>query len=127
MMFNALLMLWRGLGGRCPTCGYGHMFKTFFGLIEGCPACGLRFEGTGDQSTGAMGISLTITVALGFAGALILVWQWPDHLILGTAGLIGVLSIFQLFCYRVSRGFWIGILAITGAIHEDERRDQFFL
>ncbi len=30
-----------GLGGKCPRCGQGALFKTFLGLNDRCPACAL--------------------------------------------------------------------------------------
>lgn len=33
-----------GLGGKCPRCGQGPLFKGFLGLKERCAACGLDFS-----------------------------------------------------------------------------------
>jgi uncharacterized protein (DUF983 family) len=30
----------RGLMGRCPNCGEGHMFRAFLKVADNCPACG---------------------------------------------------------------------------------------
>jgi len=40
----------RGLRGRCPRCGEGHVFKGFLGLRQTCDHCGLDygFADTGD-------------------------------------------------------------------------------
>jgi uncharacterized protein (DUF983 family) len=32
--------LLRGLCGRCPNCGRGHMFTSFLKVADCCPACG---------------------------------------------------------------------------------------
>jgi uncharacterized protein (DUF983 family) len=32
--------LMRGLRGRCPACGEGHMFRKFLKVADECPACG---------------------------------------------------------------------------------------
>ena len=32
--------MWRGLLGRCPNCGEGHMFRAFLKVADHCPACG---------------------------------------------------------------------------------------
>ena len=29
----------RGLAGRCPNCGRGHMFKSFLKVADNCPVC----------------------------------------------------------------------------------------
>lgn len=126
-MFEGLRRLWRGFIGRCPHCGYGHIFRSFYGMIEGCAQCGRRFEGTGDQSTGAIGISLTITLTIGFIGGVLVVLWLPDQLEWGLFGLLSFLGVFQAIVYRVSRGMWIALLFITGAMDEDEHRDEFYL
>jgi uncharacterized protein (DUF983 family) len=30
----------RGLSGRCPACGLGHLFRAFLKVSDQCPACG---------------------------------------------------------------------------------------
>ncbi len=125
-MFEGLRALWRGSLGRCPHCGYGRIFRSFFELLEGCAQCGRRYEGTGDQSTGAMGISLTVTTLIGFIGAVLVVLWLPNQLGWGVTALLIALSGFQALAYRVSRGMWIGLLWITGAMDEDEHRDEFY-
>lgn len=32
--------LWRGVRGRCPHCGEGHMFRGFLKVADRCAACG---------------------------------------------------------------------------------------
>ena len=34
----------RGLRGRCPRCGEGHLFQGFLGLRPCCEHCGLDFD-----------------------------------------------------------------------------------
>ena len=33
----------RGLRGRCPACGKGHLFQGFLGLRPACESCGLDY------------------------------------------------------------------------------------
>lgn len=33
----------RGLRGRCPRCGEGHLFQGFLGLKSSCEHCGLEY------------------------------------------------------------------------------------
>lgn len=42
--------LWRGLAGRCPSCGKGKLFDGYLTLAPRCEACGLdyRFADAGD-------------------------------------------------------------------------------
>jgi uncharacterized protein (DUF983 family) len=44
------LPIGRGLRGRCPRCGEGHLFQGFLGLRSACERCGLdyKFADAGD-------------------------------------------------------------------------------
>lgn len=39
--FPPVSLLAAGLGGRCPRCGQGPLFKTFLGVNDRCSICGL--------------------------------------------------------------------------------------
>jgi uncharacterized protein (DUF983 family) len=41
---NPLLMTSRALRRRCPNCGGGNLFRSWFKARENCPTCGLRLE-----------------------------------------------------------------------------------
>ena len=43
-MANEPLPIARGLAGRCPRCGKGHLFQGFLGLRKACEVCGLDFS-----------------------------------------------------------------------------------
>lgn len=34
------LSMWRGLLGRCPNCGKGHLFRAYLKVCDSCPVCG---------------------------------------------------------------------------------------
>ena len=36
--------LWRGLRGKCPNCGEGHLFRKFVKVADGCDHCGEDFH-----------------------------------------------------------------------------------
>lgn len=38
------LPIGRGLRGRCPRCGEGHLFQGFLGIRPQCERCGLNFS-----------------------------------------------------------------------------------
>ena len=111
--------LLRGLIGRCPVCGRGHMFRSYYDLRQECPVCGTWFERTGNQSTGGMAINMVFTILLGFAGGILLVLRWPEHVWLGLGILVLGLVLFQLIFYRFAKGLWLGITALTGDMEHD--------
>lgn len=47
---TAAAALGRGLRKRCPRCGRGAMFKTWYTMRDQCPSCGMEFEPAGSDT-----------------------------------------------------------------------------
>lgn len=72
----------RALRLRCPNCGGGPVFTSWFRMCPSCPSCGLRFdrEPEGGYWVGSYTINLFVTEAVlagVFAGGLALGWPAP--------------------------------------------------
>ena len=65
----------RGLRKRCPSCGQGKVFSSFFRLNKNCSICGFRFEREPGYWTGAIAMNIAF------------VEVWVAILILGTVAL----------------------------------------
>jgi uncharacterized protein (DUF983 family) len=57
-------MLWRGVRRKCPRCGSGRVFRSWFEMVDRCPRCGLRFERESDFWLGAYVVNLAVTEGL---------------------------------------------------------------
>jgi ribosomal protein L37E len=57
-------MLLRGASKRCPRCGHGGIFDSYFRLKERCPSCGLRFVREAGAFTGGLLMAWVFTLAL---------------------------------------------------------------
>ena len=57
-------MLWRGVRRKCPRCGSGRVFRSWFKMVDRCPRCGLRFERESDFWLGAYVVNLAVTEGL---------------------------------------------------------------
>lgn len=57
------LLVWRAIGRRCPACGRGRMFKSYFGMNSACPACGSVFWKNEGEWIGPMVIDYAVAVA----------------------------------------------------------------
>ena len=71
-------LLGRGLSRRCPLCGSGGLFTSFFEVRDRCPRCHFPIRREEGHWLGAVGINtvvtlglLLVTIAVGFA----LTWQ----------------------------------------------------
>ena len=76
---TARAALARGLRKRCPRCGRGKVFRTFFKMNDACSVCGYAFLREPGYWTGAMTVNIAACEAwffLLFVGTL--VFTMPD-------------------------------------------------
>jgi uncharacterized protein (DUF983 family) len=104
-------VLLRGATKRCPRCGQGRLFKSWFKIRDRCPRCGLRLEREEGGFLGAM--TLNYGMAFVIWGAMIGVWlafTVPDVpvvpiMIASIAVLVGV----PLWFFPRSKSLWAAI------------------
>jgi uncharacterized protein (DUF983 family) len=36
--------IWRGFKKTCPSCGNGHIFNSYLGIVASCPHCGIALH-----------------------------------------------------------------------------------
>lgn len=105
------LML-RGLFGRCPVCGGGHLFRRWFTMVERCPTCSLRYERVEGHWIGAIGTSTVCVMGLMLiilAVATFSVYPDPPPIapLLGAEILIALVG--PLVFFPASRTLWTAI------------------
>ena len=91
---------------RCPRCLRGPVWRTFLGIHEACPVCGLVYEREPGYYTGAMVGSYAIAVPTFGAMVLVLLALGLDVGIALLAGAIGYLALAP-FILRYSRVIWL--------------------
>jgi uncharacterized protein (DUF983 family) len=106
----------RGLRLRCPVCGQGRLFKSFFTMETNCPSCGLDLRREQGYYVGAMYINYGVTAAvmlgvgipMAMRGFSLPQISWP----------LGAFAVaFPIVFFRWSKGLWLGIdLYITSLI-----------
>ena len=57
-------MLWRGFWRRCPLCGGGHCFESWFTKKERCPRCNFPLKREEGHWIGALGMNTVVTFGL---------------------------------------------------------------
>lgn len=103
--------LGRGLRKRCPVCGSGELFTSFFTMRERCPGCGLTFEREEGYWLGAMVVAMTVVIVL-FAAVFVggMLVTWPDvpwnTLLVVTVILNGVVPVLL---YPWFKTVWMGL------------------
>ena len=102
-------LIWRGLRKRCPVCGRGKLFRTWFKMRDRCPACGYSFEREEGYFVGALIVNIAVAeawfaalfLAVVFATAPEMAWQPLLIVALVTNGLLPVVF------YPYSKSLWM--------------------
>jgi uncharacterized protein (DUF983 family) len=101
----------RGTTRRCPRCGSGHLFESWFRIRERCPRCGLRLEREEGGFLGAMTINYVVTA--GVWVALLAVWlvvDLPDlHVAALTIASLAIAGLFPLLFWPFSKTIWASV------------------
>jgi uncharacterized protein (DUF983 family) len=116
-------MLARGLARRCPLCGSGGCFESWFRLRERCPRCNLALERVEGHWIGALGMNTVFSFGLllvVLAGGFALTWPDPPSLWLLVA-CVAIALVVPLLFYGSSRTLWSAIdLAMRPLEPEDD-------
>ena len=102
----------RALRRRCPACGGGDVWISWFRTREHCPRCGIRFSrGESDYFLGAYLLNLVVA-ELGFAvlfvTTLVATWPTPPWTAV-TIGSIVLVALLPMLTFPYTRGIWLGI------------------
>jgi len=99
----------RALAGRCPRCGCGSVFSSWFRSVHVCPDCELDFERNQGAFVGGVGVNTIVTFAIMLV-ALILPLvifgpdaPWPS---LVAPPLVAAIVVPFVF-FRASKMLWI--------------------
>jgi uncharacterized protein (DUF983 family) len=106
-----LAPLTRGLRKRCPNCGTGDLFTSFFSLRRRCPGCGLAFEREEGYWLGAMIVAIGVTEALfgvWFVGGMLVTWPDVPWTLLLIGGLV-LNAVIPVVSYPWSKTTWMGL------------------
>lgn len=108
----------RALLRRCPFCGSGHIFKSWFSLKDRCPGCGSVFEPEDGYMLGSYVVNLGVTALLGvlFAFGVVLGTD-IDVVTLQIAAVVLVVG-FPIFFYGYAQLVWISIDLIFNTTHK---------
>lgn len=110
-MKRVLLLMLRALTLRCPNCGGGGLFASWFRMRSHCPACGLpleRNEGE-DYFLGGMMFNIVLAEIVYIAGMvawIIATWPAPPWDLIQYVG-IPFMFAAPFLLYPVSKTVWL--------------------
>jgi uncharacterized protein (DUF983 family) len=119
------MLLWRALARRCPRCGRGAIFASYFRMNSRCSECGAAFWVDKGEWLGAFVIDWACAT-----GTAIVVWivlelafaKLPQTAEIAIISLCVMVSLFATFPW--SRSFWTVFLYLTGVMGERPVRAQ---
>jgi uncharacterized protein (DUF983 family) len=107
-------VVWRGLRLRCPVCGKGRLFRTYFRMYDNCSVCGVGFAREHGQWVGSLDINtFGVAVLLMIGAAFSPSWPLAVSLEIWCAAAV----IVPLITFRFSRGLWMAIVHLTGGVY----------
>jgi len=103
----------RAMRLRCPGCGGGPVFVSWFRMCPSCPSCGLHFdrEPEGGYWVGSFTINLFVTEGvfwIAFIASLALTWPDPPWEAIGLADVI-LMILFPMFFFPFSKTLFIAV------------------
>ena len=102
------LLVGRALRLRCPFCGRGRLFRSWFGMHEKCSECGCSFEREPGFFLGSIYFNYGLTaliVAIAYPALLFGLGMAETPLLVGAA--IFVL-LFPMLFFPLARSLWLG-------------------
>ena len=101
----------RGATKRCPRCGSGRLFTSWFKIRDRCPRCGLRLEREEGGFLGAMTINYLFTAVVWLAVLVVwLVVDLPDlHVPALTITSIAIATLVPLLFWPFSKTIWASV------------------
>jgi len=107
-------VVWRGLRLKCPVCGQGKLFRTYFRMNDHCACCGVGFSREHGQWVGSLDINTLLTAVVLMIGIIASpnwsvrtsLWVWC------TAAVV-----FPILSFRFVRGVWTAIVHLTGGVY----------
>ncbi len=105
-------LAWRAARLRCPNCGTGTAFESWFRMRPACTSCGLEFERR-EQGYIVGGYMLNIVVAegiflSGFLGVLLATWPDPPWGVLQVVAPV-VMLVAPILTYPFSKTLFLAM------------------
>ena len=108
-MRRALVLFGRAFFLRCPNCGGGGLFRSWFSIKSECPTCELRIERESGSFTGSMTINLVVTEivwVVALVAMLIATWPSPPVILLQWGSIL-LMVLFPLLFFRHAKTLWL--------------------
>ena len=92
---------------KCPQCGKGALFQTYFKMFTYCTQCNLKFERESGYFIGAMYLNYGATVLIAFPSYFLIETFTPIPFSVNLSIWMLFSAIFPILFYRYSKSLWL--------------------
>lgn len=101
-------LVWRAIRLRCPLCGAGRLYASWFKMRPECPVCQAKFEREAGFFLGSIYFNYGLTAVIATIVYLVLFFLRLDSHPLATIGPLVFVILFPLWFHRYARSLWLG-------------------
>jgi Protein of unknown function (DUF983) len=103
------LLVMRAIRLRCPFCGTGKLFRTYFHMYEKCAHCQASFEREPGFFLGSIYFNYGLTaLVVAVAYPVLLFSRAVKNEVLLQAGTMAFAILFPIWYFRYARSLWLG-------------------
>jgi len=117
-------LFWRAARLRCPNCGGGPLFTSWFGMRHDCPQCGLLLDrGEEGYQVGSYMFNIIaseLIFAAVFLGVLAWTWPTPPWTLLQVGGVI-LAGVAPFLFFPFSKTLFLAFDLVFRPAHHDGR------
>ena len=114
LLLNAWrFVLWRGALKRCPKCGRGAMFKSYFAINKQCPECQVVFQPYAGDSLGVYAVCYFLTLVPSIVAAVLACSLLKFSIYQGFLLFSALSTVILIGFYPNMKGLWIGLVYLA--------------
>ncbi len=104
---------------KCPNCGKGQIFKSFFNIYDTCTHCQVRFDRDTGNLTGSGAINYFLGCIITFFVSFFMIRRYGffDGV---TFAILGLMIVLTFLLYRPSKALWVGLIWVFGFVYTDD-------
>jgi uncharacterized protein (DUF983 family) len=108
-----------GLFFRCPNCGQGKIFKSFFKIHDTCSHCHVRFDRDTGNLTGSGAINYFLGCIITFFISFWMIRRsgFFDGV---TFVILGLMVLLTFILFRPAKALWVGFIWVFGFVYTDD-------
>ncbi len=106
-------VIWRGWRKRCPKCGQGAMFGSYFEINKQCPECQVIFQPYAGDSLGVYAVCYFLTLVPSLVAAILACVYLNFSIYQGFLLFSALSTTILIGLYPNMKGLWVGLVYLA--------------